>query len=341
MRDTASTVVMNIDYLTTKISSTLMQTLGSMFAPSGDYAKLLVVTYHRVLEEPDSLLCGEVDAETFTWQMSLLSKLFNVLPLTEAVQRLENGTLPSRAACVTFDDGYADNFDVALPILKEYCIPATFFIVTGVLNGGRMWNDTVIETVRRAKGDYLNLSCIGLNNTLIKTLEYKRQAITDVINHLKYQDFNKRNDSVNKLAGLVSGSLPNNLMMTTEQVLKLVEAGMDVGAHTVSHPILAKIPLFQATKEIAKSKNELQDIVSREVKSFAFPNGRPRHDYMKIHADAVRDAGFEYSLSTSWGFASKHSDRFQLPRISFWGNGSVNFTFRILKTYLKNTIEYA
>ena len=71
--------------------------------------------------------------------------------------RLQQGRLPPRALAITFDDGYADNRTVAAPLLERHGLPCTFFVATGFLDGGRMWNDTLIETVRRAPGQTLDL----------------------------------------------------------------------------------------------------------------------------------------------------------------------------------------
>src|SRR6185295_2112486 len=110
----------------------------------------------------DPVASGTVDAAAFDWQMECLSRCFRVLPLSEAVERLRQGTLPGRAACVTFDDGYADNAEVALPILRRHGLCATFFVATGFLDGGIMFNDRVIEAVRGAPGAQLDLTPLGL-----------------------------------------------------------------------------------------------------------------------------------------------------------------------------------
>ena len=96
--------------------------------------------------------------------MALLAAHFTVLPLSEAVERLARGALPARAVCVTFDDGYADNYAVAAPILPGMGSAATFFVAARYLDGGRMWNDTIIEAVRRATGPTLELSGLGLGD---------------------------------------------------------------------------------------------------------------------------------------------------------------------------------
>ena len=80
----------------------------------------------------------------FEAQMRVVAENFVPLPLSEAVDRLMIGELPPRAACVTFDDGYIDNVELALPILQSHGLSATFFVATGYLDGGWMWNDKVI-----------------------------------------------------------------------------------------------------------------------------------------------------------------------------------------------------
>ena len=83
-----------------------------------------------------------------------------MIPLDVAVDALKTGKLPARAAAITFDDGYADNRSIALPILKQHGLSATFFIATGYLNGGRMWNDTIIEAIRRSEAKKLEIGRI-------------------------------------------------------------------------------------------------------------------------------------------------------------------------------------
>ena len=120
-----------------------------LMSPAGRRARLSVLIFHRVLPQIDPLFPEEVDAQRFEQICGWLRSWFNVLPLDEAVLRLTDGALPERALAITFDDGYADNHNVALPILQRHGLVATFFIATGFLDGGRMWNDSVIESVRR------------------------------------------------------------------------------------------------------------------------------------------------------------------------------------------------
>ncbi|MEG1327567.1 MAG: polysaccharide deacetylase family protein, partial [Janthinobacterium sp.] len=89
-------------------------------------AALSILIYHRVLARSDPLFPGEVDAVLFERQLRLLKRFYTPMPLADAVQRLQDGSLPPRAACITFDDGYADNAQVALPLLRRHGMHATF-----------------------------------------------------------------------------------------------------------------------------------------------------------------------------------------------------------------------
>src|SRR6267142_5659459 len=153
----------------------------------GPFSRCLsILVYHRVVPEPDPLVPEAVCAMEFDWQLAVLSRWFTVLSLREATARLHSGTLPVRAACVTFDDGYADNVTVALPFLRRRGLPATFFLATAFIDGGRMWNDSVIEAVRAMPGDTLDASCIGLDSLDISTVDLRRAAIARALPALKY-----------------------------------------------------------------------------------------------------------------------------------------------------------
>ena len=130
----------------------MLRPILHLLSPAGRRARLSVLIFHRVHAQRDLLFPDEPDAARFAALLDHLKTWCNVLPLTEAVRLLRSDALPARSLCITFDDGYADNRTVALPALRAAGLTATFFVTTGYLDGGRMWNDTVIESVRRAHG---------------------------------------------------------------------------------------------------------------------------------------------------------------------------------------------
>jgi len=214
----------------------LLRSLLTLLSPGGRRGRLSILIYHRVLPEPDPLLSGDPDAARFRWQMELLARHFNPLPLPEAVQRLREGTLPPRAACVTFDDGYADNAEVALPILQSVGVPATFFIAVGYLNGGRMFNDTLIETVRRLPAGEVDLTPEGLGRRTVTTDNDRVALCKALIGQFKYREPAARNREVEALPERLGIQLPEDLMMRDDQVRQLADVGMEIGGHTLTPP---------------------------------------------------------------------------------------------------------
>lgn len=298
-------------------------------------SRLLILTYHRVLPLPDALLPDDIDAAAFAWQMQLLSSQFNVLPLPEAAARLQAGQLPPRAASVSFDDGYANNFTVALPLLNRYGVPATFFISTGYLDGGRMWNDGIIEAVRATRKTELDLADCGLGRWPTASEENRRVAAQGIIDAVKYRETAERERLVERVIEASGAQLPRDLMMSSAQVNELARSGMDIGAHTVTHPILSRIEPRDAEREIRAGRDRLREITGNPIAVFAYPNGRPGRDYTSAHVAMVRDAGFTAAVSTAWGAASRSSQALQLPRVAPWDRTRLRFSLRLLSACLE------
>ena len=305
--------------------------LTTLLAPGGSRGRLTIVMYHRVLEHPDPLAPYTPTAQVFDCHMETLANGFNVLPLSEAIERLTKRTLPPRAACITFDDGYRDNLTVASPVMQRYGLPATIFVSTGFLDGGRMWNDSVIEAVRRARGVSIDASAVGLGVHAIASDAERAQAIHKFLDQLKYLPFGERLARVNELSGVIDVSLPTDLMLSTEEVIAARRANIEIGAHTVNHPILTQIDDQQARTEIVESKVRLESILKEKISLFAYPNGRPDLDYAARHAKMVSEVGFKMAVSTASGSASSSSDLFQLPRYAPWDKLKSRLQLRLLQ----------
>ena len=297
----------------------------------GGSSRLSVLIFHRVLSQPDDLLPNEPTAAMFRSRLRWLRDRFDILRLGEAIQLLREDRLPARALSITFDDGYADNLHIAAPILRECGICATFFIATGFLDGGRMFNDTVIEAIRRAPAGVLDLQAIGLDRYSLGDSGSRRAAIHSVLKAIKYLPANVRNQRADDVARACGGALPEDLMMRSEEVVALHRAGMEVGAHTVTHPILAETPFDICRKEIEDGRRRLQELVGDEIGLFAYPNGRPDRDYTAAHVQLLRELGFDAAVTTAWGAASPDDDRFQIPRFTPWDAGNLRFGVRLAR----------
>lgn len=302
---------------------------------------LTTLIYHRVVGQPDELFPEIPSAARFRWQMELLQRHFRVLPLPEAAGLLVARKLPARAACITFDDGYADNAAVALPILRDFGLTATFFVASSFLSDGCMWNDLVIEAVRDCRQGELDLEPFGLGRHPLDTPVARRAAVDAVIAKIKYLEPVARLQRANEIAARCGMGQAPRLMMTPDQVRELATGGMQIGAHTLTHPILRNIPLPEARDEIARNRDELQSITRAPVTTFAYPNGQPQTDYGTEHVQLVRELGFAAAVSTSWGVAAPGCDLWQLPRFTPWDVTPPRFALRLLQNRLVNQPRFA
>lgn len=301
----------------------------SLVVGTGRYQRLTTLIYHRVLPEPDFMRPSEPDIAQFDWQMALLSRYFQPISLQEGRERLKDGTLPERAVCVTFDDGYADNAELALPILKKYRVPATVFIATGFLNGGRMWNDSVVESIRHMPGDLLDLKGIGLGVYNLGTRVERRLSANRLLLEIKHMELNRRQEITDYVAEQ-SENLPVSLMMSDAQVVELHKGGIEIGGHTHSHPILSSLNETDALSEIEVGKKYLEKLLGETVSSFAYPNGRPSQDFLPTHRNMVTELGFSMAVTTEPGVASNKTDVFMIPRFTPWDKTPTKFMARLL-----------
>ena len=305
----------------------------SLLSPGGARGRLSILIFHRVLPRPDPLSPDEPDAVGFEAQMRWVRDWFNVLPLSRAIDMLYAGTIPPRALAITFDDGYADNEELAAPILQRLGMTATFFVSTGHLGGGCMWNDRVIEAVRACGSPELDVGAIGLGRLALGSVVQRRQAIGTLLKGIKHFEQPRRDAATDLIVAAAGGKPSPALMMQPEQVRRIHTLGMDIGAHTVTHPILTRIGADAARDEMARSKSELERMIGEPIDLFAYPNGVPEQDYVSEHVAMARDCGFKAAVSTSWAVASARSDRFQLPRFTPWDRTRLRYGVRLVNNY--------
>ncbi|NTV70734.1 MAG: polysaccharide deacetylase family protein [Azonexaceae bacterium] len=299
-----------------------------ILSPSGRRGKLFVFIFHRVVDQNDALLPSEPDAVQFDWMMNFVKNNFRVLPFGEAVSLLNNDKLPAAAACVTFDDGYQDNFSVAMPILQRHGLVGTFFISTGFLNGGRMWNDDIIEAIRASPNAVVDWSEFGLDQYDLTTHQGRILAINAALGKLKYFPHMERNVIAREIAH--RSGIPGNstLMMSSDEVRLLRAAGMELGAHTHSHPILSNLSAREAESEIAQGKEELEAILRETVTSFAYPNGNSTRDLGMRDVAIVKRLGFLAAATTDFGVAGSRTNPFFIPRFTPWDRTPHRFALR-------------
>jgi peptidoglycan/xylan/chitin deacetylase (PgdA/CDA1 family) len=314
----------------TGIGSRLVRFAGNRMASRRPgRGRLCILNYHRVLERADPLLAAEPDVAAFRWQMKVLADCFNVMPLDEALDALAQDRMPPRAVCITFDDGYRSTHDLALPVLREFGFPATVFVTTGYVGSGSMWNDRILESLRTLEAEQLDLRDAGLGSYPVGTLTERRETLTLLTERAKYLAPDQRQALVERLDRM-AGTPESGPMLTGDMIRSMARQGVEIGAHTISHPILAKLSDESARFEIAESKRQLEAIIGKPVRYFAYPNGKPGIDFHDRHMTMAREAGFTAAFSTAMGAAGSEHDRFALPRSRPWDTTRPFYISRML-----------
>ena len=304
----------------------------STLSPGGSRAKLTILTFHQVPAAKDTMAPNVASAVDFRKQMSWLDAFCNVLALPDAASRLANGTLPPRAAAITFDDGYENNLSVAAPVLLELKLPATFFITSGAVEQGIMWNDVVTEAFRFADGEISLPKEIGLETTIVRNDDDRRRACQSTIDKIKYRPLDDRWVLSHAVFDSLRTGVPPRLMMTPEQVGDLASHGFDIGAHTVNHAILKDLSAEDSYSEIAESRDWVANAIGTSPISFAYPNGRPNVDFSIREQEFVEALGFDVAVSTRWAAARANDSRFALPRATPWERSKNAYWMRLCKT---------
>jgi peptidoglycan/xylan/chitin deacetylase (PgdA/CDA1 family) len=313
-------------------AAALIRTVGDAIAPRGKgKGRVCVVNYHRVLRHADPLLESEPDVDTFRWQMRLLKECFNVIPLHEAVMAVASERIAPRTVCITFDDGYRSVHDLALPVLKEFGLPATVFVTSGYVGENHMWNDRIIEAVESIPNGELNLEAFGLGVYALHNLDERKAAVARLTESSKYLPPAARDQLIDRLEKMVGDKLAHGLMLDRQMVVNLAREGVEIGAHTITHPILTSLDDAEARREIVVGKQQLEEMTGKPVRLFAYPNGKVGMDFDERHARMVKEAGFDAAFTTAVGSITSAQDKFQLPRSRPWDTTPFRFGLRLLR----------
>jgi peptidoglycan/xylan/chitin deacetylase (PgdA/CDA1 family) len=193
-----------------------------------------------------------------------------------------------------------------------------------------MWNDRVIEAVRASKLAILDAGEFG--RYPLTDWPARAHAALALIDKVKYLEPPQREEAVGVIAKAARAHPRDDLMLTSGALAELAQClGITIGAHTVSHPILARVPDSTARAEISSGRSAVEAIISKPVSLFAYPNGKPGRDYDARHVEMVREEGFAAAVSTAWGASRNGDDIFQLRRFTPWDDDRLRFGLRLAR----------
>jgi peptidoglycan/xylan/chitin deacetylase (PgdA/CDA1 family) len=288
----------------------------------------LILGYHRVATTTIDPFGICVSPDHFDGQLDALRQMADVIDLNTLRQGLQSGNLPKRAVAVTFDDGYQDNLTTALPLLAAQNIPATVFVVSGVL-GQEFWWDRLARLIFETAvlpdtltlqigGEILNWSVMDDRYiTWRKRNLSPRRRLFQRLYELLGQWEEQRPFILAQLQTWVesTGTVSDvtNRALTPDELTTLANHHhITIGAHTVTHPTLSKLPLTAQQEEIQSSKTSLEALLEQPVSFFSYPHG----DSPPATQHLVQKAGYNLACTSMNNVARPHGDLFALPR--FW-----------------------
>ena len=277
--------------------------------------RLLIVAWHNVERTWNYPAAPGAGAAGFEHQLRRLQRLGTIVPLAPSLRQLTTGQpLPPRAIALTFDDGYRDNLEVGAPVLERLGLPATFFLVPGILDGtvSPWW-----ETVAWAMGNATRTSLDWEGQALPVGGRAGGRTLELVTERLKEHDQAARGRAVAELLErLEPAGEPGHrrLFLDWDGARELLARGFEVGAHSMDHAILAReTPAAQLT-DLVESRRRLEDELGAAVEVLAYPNGS-RADYDAATVDAARRAGYSHGLTARSGWNSRATPLFEIRRV--------------------------
>lgn len=319
-------------------------------------SKALILMYHRVAEEDIDPWSLRVTPQHFAEHLKVLNRHTKPMSLKELARSHQAGEICDRSMAITFDDGYANNLHLAKPLLEKYQIPATVFVTTEYLTNPReYWWDELERIVLQTEhlpeklsltiGDREEHWQLGSASNYSKAeawenrnlpawdaspgsrlyfyhqLWAKLQPLTPVQRQLLLEQIEAWANYQSPAPRL------SHRPLTVEELAETERGGtIELGGHTVTHPMLSEQPVAVQQAEIERGKSDLEKLLKHPVTSFAYPFGA----YSSVTPSLVKQAGFQYACSTVENSVWHKSDRYSLPRFGVQNWHQAEFERRLL-----------
>ena len=276
------------------------------------HSRSIILMYHRIasVDRDPWSLC--VSAPHFAEQLEVLRKHRRVRlhELQPGGRSLDRGL----SVALTFDDGYADNLHEGLPLLKRYDTPATFFITTGYIGStGEFWWDQ-LERIIHAQSPPAGLSSDDWHLSLYRDLRPRSHEVRQAILEQMLADCDQ-----------TAAARPSHRIMNCEELSRLAaEDPVDMGAHTMTHPLLAALTLKAQVSELRDSKRYLESLLGQPISSFSYPYGGGDH-YTADTVRAAADCGFERACTTNSRFVRRSDGPLEWGRLQVPDVGGEEF----------------
>jgi peptidoglycan/xylan/chitin deacetylase (PgdA/CDA1 family) len=268
-----------------------------------------ILMYHNFCAD-DEALPDHVSLSVLHRQLEYLNRYFRVIPLSQLLSQLRSGRpFDSHTVALTIDDGRRNCYEYLFPLLRRYRMPATFFVVSSFIRGEEwIWTDKVLWLAeRRKRPGFLAPERID--------------AFFGMLNSLRPEVRDAHIEALALSMGLRVPATPppHYAPCSWSELRKMVDSGLvEIGSHTVSHPILSTLSDEECWQELTISRAQLEEGLGGNVRAFCFPNGKPC-DFRSNHVKQIKEAGYTSAVVTRYGMVDEEADPYDLPRIGISG----------------------
>lgn len=285
---------------------------------------LLILRYHSILENPDSFAAaigrGIIhSADMFEAHMKIIATEFNNITIDDVCKFLNGEKLPRRSVAITFDDGFADNADVAAPIMNSLNLKGTFYVTTGSIEGTfAPWFIRLRHAFATTDIKYWNIPD-GKQRLCLCIPREKYEAFISVSSRCAKLCGQEQDSFIARIEKELETNSPEKdggFIMSRSQIVQLDACGHMVGSHTVSHPNLAHISDKEAFDEIHHSKIHLETILKKNVKHFAYPSPILQPHWNRSTVENTRNVGYSSAVTCTPGIIRVGDCPLSLKRIA-------------------------
>jgi peptidoglycan/xylan/chitin deacetylase (PgdA/CDA1 family) len=281
---------------------------------------LYILAYHRIFplpgkDYPFSESTISATPEEFDKQMDFVRNRFNVINFGVLSNAISSGKpLPKNSLIITFDDGYADNFEIAWEILKKYGLTATIFLVTSFVGSSNLfWFDKLSYMIKRFSGDFINAGKYVFE-TGSKNREMIRESVMRIFRSVSEKDRLRLYGELEKQCniGITSEDIALAKPLSWDQIREMSKGGIEFGSHTISHPFLSNLTKSEMMYELLESKHVIEQKLGKEIQSIAYPSGSYDHRVM----NCAKNCGYQFGTSYEHNVTKfDENNLFNMPRI--------------------------
>lgn len=280
--------------------------------------RALILTYHRFSADEDDE-DGKTSARQFAKQLEYLTAHYDVVPLSRMVERITSREpLPSRLAAVTIDDGYRDAYEIAYPLLRRYGVSASLFVVTEFADRRAwIWTDKARFLTQQAAPQRLTMKIRESELRLeLNGATSRRDASERVNSIIKRLPDESKEEAIERLSCALGVPIPPTppeefSSVTWDQAREMDANGVEIGSHTLTHPILTNVGDERLRRELRDSKSQLEEVLGHQADLFCYPNG---DNDERVQCEVAR-AGYRAAVTVDNGLNQRGDDPLTLRRV--------------------------